>query len=118
MSSTLRRHVGLGLLLFTVVALAVGQGPGLAVALAADESQSPLRGEVTLRIGWLEDPDNLNPFVGYSDSSYEIWSLQYDYLFAERPDGTRGPDASPPPHQPQEVLLPSLSKYGFCLKPR
>ncbi len=82
----------LGLLLFTVAALALGQGAGLAVALADDEPQSPPPDLVTLRIGWLEDPDNLNPFLGYSDSSYEIWSLQYDYLFAERPDGTRGPE--------------------------
>ena len=87
-----RRHAGLWLLLFAVVALAVCHGAGLDGALADDEPQPPPPDVVTLRIGWLEDPDNLNPFVGYSDSSYEIWSLQYDYLFAERPDGSRGPE--------------------------
>jgi len=92
LNRTLRRHAGLGLLLFTVVALAVGHSVGLAGALASDEPPSSTADVVTLRIGWLEDPDNLNPFVGYSDSSYEIWALQYDYLFAERPDGSRGPE--------------------------
>jgi len=91
MNAAPRRHAGLALLLLAVAAFVVWQGAGLPSA-GAGEPQSPPPGEVTLRIGWLEDPDNLNPFIGYSDSSYEIWSLQYDYLFAERPDGTRGPE--------------------------
>ena len=92
MNRTLRRHAGLWLTLFTVVALAVGHSVGLAGALAADESASPAPGKVTLRIGWLVEPDSLNPFIGYSDSSLEIWSLQYDYLFSEHPDGSHSPE--------------------------
>ena len=92
MNRTLRRYAWQWLLLFTVVALAIGLGIGLAGALAADESESPAPGKVTLKIGWLSEPDNLNHFIGYSDASYEIWSLQYDYLFNERADGTPGPE--------------------------
>jgi len=58
-------------------------------ALATGAS-SPPSGKVVLKIGWTEEPDNLNPFVGYMTSAYEVWSLQYDYLFNPRPDGTHG----------------------------
>ena len=94
MNRTLRRYVGLWLLLFAVVALAVGHGVGLAGALAADESRSPAPAtdKVVLKIGWLAEPDNLNPFIGYDDAAYEVWSLQYDYLFAEHPDGSHSPE--------------------------
>ena len=26
------------------------------------------------------DPDSLNPFIGFLQSSYEVWALNYDYL--------------------------------------
>jgi peptide/nickel transport system substrate-binding protein len=61
-------------------ALAAGLVWGLAGALAADPSASPSSGKVTLRIGWTIEPDNLNPFIGYATSSYEIWRLNYDFL--------------------------------------
>jgi peptide/nickel transport system substrate-binding protein len=37
--------------------------------------------KVTLRIGWTSEPDNLNPFIGWQNPTYEIWSLNYDFLF-------------------------------------
>ncbi|MEE4276464.1 MAG: ABC transporter substrate-binding protein [Thermoleophilia bacterium] len=53
----------------------------LAVAgVAAGESSPPPDETVTLRIGWLTEPDNLNPFVGIQGSSYQIWKLNYDLL--------------------------------------
>jgi peptide/nickel transport system substrate-binding protein len=52
---------------------------GLGPALAASPSGSP-SGDVTLRVGWTNDPDNLNPFIGAETSSYEIWMLNYDFL--------------------------------------
>ena len=79
-------------LLFTVVALAIGHSVGLAGALAADESASRAPGKVVLKLGWTEDPDNLNPFIGYENSSWEIWSLQYDFLFFQYPNGDSGPE--------------------------
>jgi peptide/nickel transport system substrate-binding protein len=37
-------------------------------------------GKIILKAGWTNDPDNLNPFIGYESSSYEIWRLNYDLL--------------------------------------
>jgi peptide/nickel transport system substrate-binding protein len=60
--------------------LAVGLVVGVAGALA-DESASPSPGgKVTLRVGWVNEPDNLNPFICYSTSSYLIYHLNYDQL--------------------------------------
>lgn len=61
------------------VCLAVGLVWGLASAKAASPSPSP-GAKVILRLGWTREPDNLNPFVGYSASDYEVWHLQYDLL--------------------------------------
>lgn len=36
---------------------------------------------MTLRIGRTEEPDNLNPFIGYQNETCEIWALNYDLLF-------------------------------------
>ena len=33
-----------------------------------------------MRVGWTNDPDNLNPFIGAETSSFEIWMLNYDFL--------------------------------------
>ncbi len=33
-----------------------------------------------MRVGWVRDPDNLNPFIGYTTEAYEIWRLNYDML--------------------------------------
>jgi len=54
---------------------------GLATAFASGASPSPSAGGVTLKIGWTEEPDNLNPFIGYQNETYEIWALNYDLLF-------------------------------------
>ncbi len=52
---------------------------GLSGALAGS-SPSPASGKTILKVGWTTDPDNLNPFVGFETSSFEIWSLNYDQL--------------------------------------
>lgn len=54
---------------------------GLASATASDASSAADSGKVTFRIGWPREPDNLNPFIGWENSSFEIWALQYDFLF-------------------------------------
>jgi peptide/nickel transport system substrate-binding protein len=61
------------ILLVAVAALAVA-------GVAAGESSPPPDEKVTLHIGWLTEPDNLNPFVGIQGSSYQIWKLNYDLL--------------------------------------
>ena len=63
-----------------VVVLAAGLVWGIAGALAADESASPAADKTILRLGWTNDPDNLNPFIGYESSSYEIWAINYELL--------------------------------------
>jgi peptide/nickel transport system substrate-binding protein len=64
-----------------ILALVLLGAAVLAVAGSAlAESPSPAAGKTTLRIGWLTEPDNLNPFVGYQGTSYMIWKLNYDLL--------------------------------------
>jgi len=72
------------LLIAVVAALAVGLVWGLGSALAGSESPSPAAGKTILRLGWTNDPDSLNPFIGFESSSYEVWALNYDLLVGFR----------------------------------
>ena len=75
--------------------LLAGLGGGLAKALAgeaASPSPSSAAGKVTLRVGWVNEPDNLNPFIGYSTSSYLVYHLNYDQLTGYKA-GNVSPDA-------------------------
>lgn len=56
-------------LIATAGLLVAGLIWGLAGALAADPSSGKVS---TLRIGWTIEPDNLNPFIGYATSAYEV----------------------------------------------
>lgn len=71
----------LGLLVAAVVAIVAA---GSAVALAASSSPAPApassSGALVVRIGQLQDPDNLNPFIGIQGLDYQIWHLNYDFL--------------------------------------
>ena len=69
-----------------VVLLIVGLSWGIGSALAADDTASPAAdgGKTVLRLGWTNDPDNLNPFIGYESSSYEIWAINYELLVGFR----------------------------------
>ena len=68
--------------LVATVVLAVALAFGLATALASSSAPSPASGKVVLRIGWTTEPDNLNPFIGWFNSTYEIWAINYDFLFS------------------------------------
>ena len=72
------------LVIAVVALLAVGLVWGLGSALAGGESASPAAGKTVLRLGWTNDPDNLNPFIGYESSSYEIWAINYELLVGFR----------------------------------
>ena len=72
------------LVIAAVALLAVGLVWGLGSAVAGSESPSPAAGKITLRLGWTNDPDNLNPFIGYESSSYEIWAINYELLVGFR----------------------------------
>jgi peptide/nickel transport system substrate-binding protein len=63
-----------------VALLSCGLVWGLAAAFATSSSPAPA-GKVVLRLGWTTEPDNLNPFIGYTDDTYEIWALNYSQLF-------------------------------------
>jgi peptide/nickel transport system substrate-binding protein len=79
------------LLIVTCALLLAGLVWGIGGALAADPSASPDSGKVTLKLGWLNQPDSLNPFVGYEGSSYEVWALNYDLLVGYATDGSPAP---------------------------
>jgi len=68
-------------LLLLALVLLGGLTWGLATTFATSPPPSPSSGNVVLRLGWTEEPDNLNVFIGYQDTSYEIWALNYDTLF-------------------------------------
>jgi peptide/nickel transport system substrate-binding protein len=83
--STLRaRASGRLAAIVVVIVLAAGLVWGIAGALASSDSPSPAAGKTILRLGWTNDPDNLNPFIGYESSSYEIWAINYELLVGFR----------------------------------
>jgi peptide/nickel transport system substrate-binding protein len=76
MSHRVRRTARCLPLLLAVVLVA-----GLALAGGAGaQSPSPAAGQTTLKVGWDIEPDNLNPFVGIQQSSFELYHLEYDFL--------------------------------------
>ena len=78
------RHKGRLLAALIVALLAAGLLWGIAGAMASSDSPSPAAGKTILRLGWTNDPDNLNPFIGYESSSYEIWAINYELLVGFR----------------------------------
>ena len=64
------------LVLVMLAALAAGLG---ATGTASASSPSPAA-KTTLHIGWVQEPDNLNPFIGIQGTDYMLWHLNYDFL--------------------------------------
>lgn len=60
---------------------------GLAQALASSASPSPSSssGKIVLRVGYVGEPDNLNPFVAQVFSSYLIFAVNYDEIVGVDP---------------------------------
>jgi peptide/nickel transport system substrate-binding protein len=54
---------------------------------SAEASPSPTAttNGTVLRVGWTENPDSLNPFLGLTTSAYIIWHLNYDFLVGFAP---------------------------------
>ncbi len=85
------RHPGNQALVLLVLALLLLLAA--APLAAASDSASPAAAEgTTFRVGWLLEPDNLNPFIGLLGQDYEIWHLNYDFLV-----GFDAKDLSPKP---------------------
>ena len=55
-------------------------GPAGASSASSSPSPSPSAKPLTARFGTTSDADNLNPFLGWSGTSYEIFHLNYDFL--------------------------------------
>lgn len=92
------------LLAFVVLTLVCLGAAPLALAEAASPSTSP-GAEVVYRIGLIEEPDGLNWFVAYSNTSYQMWPLTYDFLV------NYGKESKPIPGLAKEV--PTLENGGI-----
>jgi len=57
----------------------------LATALATSPTVAPSGGATVLRVGWTDDPETLNPFVGQMGTALEIYALNYDFLTRHDP---------------------------------
>ena len=66
--------VSMALLLLLLAAAVVG------VARAGASSSPVPADKVTLHIGWVQEPDNLNPFIGIQGTDYMLWHMNYDFL--------------------------------------
>jgi len=83
----MRRFVVASILLTLLIGLAGG------VARAATSaSPSPGAEKLVLRVGDTQEVDNLNPFIGQSSITYEIFSLNYNYLVGTAPNGDVRPE--------------------------
>jgi peptide/nickel transport system substrate-binding protein len=54
--------------------------PASGVSPASAASPSPDNGKTVLRVGWNQDIDSLNPFVGAALPAYTVYNLNYDFL--------------------------------------
>ena len=50
-----------------------------AASPVASPSGSPGAASI-LRVGWVQEPDSLNPFVGWQATSYQLYHMNYDFL--------------------------------------
>ncbi len=109
------RRLALGVV---VLVLIFGVVWGVTAALATSSSPSPGSGPLTLRVGWTVEPDNLNPFVGYETSSYEVWALNYSFLFLYDLHGNVAADlAAEIPTQQNGGISPDGKTWTIHIKP-
>jgi peptide/nickel transport system substrate-binding protein len=68
-----------------VLALAVAVLTGACVAALPAVAQES-SGDQVLRIGWAQDPQTFNPFVGVNEEEYAVWALNWDLLVNFSPE--------------------------------
>ena len=56
------------------------------IAWPAGAQDEPAPENNVLRIGWGQDPQTLNPFVGLDEEDYTVWALTWDLLVNFSPD--------------------------------
>jgi peptide/nickel transport system substrate-binding protein len=106
------------LLLIVVALLAAGLVWGLVGAFAASSSPSPSSNQVVLKIGWTSEPDNLNPFIGWANTTYEIWAINYNLVFGYGINGQPTLDlAAQFPTQANGGISPDGKVWTIHLKP-
>jgi peptide/nickel transport system substrate-binding protein len=101
--------------ILTAAACALPAVPSILTAAAAAESPdgSPAASPVKLRIGSTGEADNLNPFIGYAATSYEVWHLNYDLLV-----GYSAKDYSPAPEFAESwSVSPDGRTWTFKIRP-
>jgi peptide/nickel transport system substrate-binding protein len=88
------RHPGNQALVLLLIALflMLAAVPAASASSSASPAASTGQGSTIFRVGWLLEPDNLNPFIGLLGQDYEIWHLNYDFLVGFNPK-----DLSPRP---------------------
>ena len=64
----------------------------VALPAGAQEESTETEEPSVLRIGWAQDPQTLNPFVGLDEENFNVWSLSWDMLVNFDPE-----DLSPSP---------------------
>ncbi|MBM3666065.1 MAG: ABC transporter substrate-binding protein [Actinobacteria bacterium] len=52
----------------------------LVAPAGAQETTTEDGGKAVLKIGWGQDPQTLNPFVGLDEENYTVWALNWDLL--------------------------------------
>jgi peptide/nickel transport system substrate-binding protein len=65
----------------TAIAIAVGVASALgAQGTTTSKDQGSQQGDTTLKIGWAQNPDTINPFVGQDEEAFSIWAINWDLL--------------------------------------
>ena len=74
--------------------LAPGAPPPAAASASPAAAGSPGTGDkVVLRIGVTQDVNSMNPLIGFTDTAYDVYSQNYEFLVERRPeDYMPGPD--------------------------
>jgi peptide/nickel transport system substrate-binding protein len=70
-----------GLIAATAAAIALVVAPAGAQETTAEDGD-----QAVLKIGWGQDPQTLNPFVGLDEENYTVWALNWDLLVNFDPD--------------------------------
>ncbi len=68
------------LTMVVVVLLLAAAAVGAARAAASSASSPAPADKVVLHIGMVQEPDNLNPFIGIQGIDYMFWHMNYDFL--------------------------------------
>jgi peptide/nickel transport system substrate-binding protein len=60
----------------------------VALAIAVSETAGAQNSgeETVLKIGWAQDPANINPFVGQDEEDYTLWAMNWDLLVNFNPE--------------------------------